>query len=134
MTIDNGEFDQAGPRHRVPGRSRWRVVPTVLVGLAVLGLPAYAVAAPSPGPGGAGLDVTVEVAPSGSPSPTVGPTPTESPGPTASPTPTRTPAGGSGGNLPRTGWSLVSFFLGGALLLAAGIGLRILARRRPASP
>ncbi|MDW5324446.1 hypothetical protein [Plantactinospora sp. KLBMP9567] len=102
----------------------------VLLGAAVIGLPGYATAAPSPGPGGAGLDVRVEVVPSGSPSPTVAPSPTASPGPTG----TRTPPGGSGGNLPRTGWSLVSLFAGGAFLSALGIGLRFLARRRAVVP
>ncbi|MEN3609123.1 hypothetical protein AAH979_06185 [Plantactinospora sp. ZYX-F-223] len=102
----------------------------VLLGAAVVGVPGYATAAPSPGPGDVGLGVRVEVAPSGSPSPTVGPSPTASPGPTE----TRTPPGGSGGDLPRTGWSLVSLIAGGAFLLAIGIGLRFLARRRSAVP
>ncbi|MEU7586903.1 prenyltransferase/squalene oxidase repeat-containing protein [Micromonospora sp. NPDC049230] len=75
--------------------------------------------------------------PSGTPTPSATPTPTstasQSSAPSAAPTVTGPSAGTGGhssGNLPRTGWSIVTITLLALVLVVAGVLLRISARRR----
>ncbi|MGW0218285.1 prenyltransferase/squalene oxidase repeat-containing protein [Micromonospora chokoriensis] len=71
--------------------------------------------------------------PSSTPTPTSSPTASHSSSPSAAPSVTPPPAGTGGhssGNLPRTGWSIVTITLLALVLVVAGILLRVSARRR----
>ncbi|MDG4764965.1 hypothetical protein O7632_12775 [Solwaraspora sp. WMMD406] len=129
-----------------------RLVPRLLAvaGAAlVLGLPAAGAAgAAGESDTDDGVRIVVSIAPApgttptGSPTPSASPTPTGTPPPSVTPTPSGTappstlaPTGSpttappGGGPLPRTGVALGGLLATGTLLVAAGAGIRRLARR-----